>query len=133
MEFKVEGSVRNRKFVESLMPSIITQMGLQNSRKAVLIKVSDDCNGSGFTIPIDMIDSYLVVIKPNRKLKEIALTLAHEMVHVRQFAKGLLKITPKGNVWMGKLYPQKTPYLDQPWEIDAFSKQELVLRRAIEE
>lgn len=133
MEFDVEGSVRNRKFINAIMPSMIAQMGLQNSRKAVLIKVSDECDGCGFTIPIDMIDSYLVMIKPNRKLKEIALTLAHEMVHVRQFAKGMLKITPKGSVWMGKLYPKKTAYLDQPWEIDAFSKQELVLRRAIEE
>ena len=36
-------------------------------------------------------------------------------------------------VWLGKMYSKKTPYLDMPWEIEAFSKQELILRRAFEE
>jgi len=29
------------------------------------------------------------------------------------------------------LYTKKTEYLDQPWEQDAFAKQELIFRRAI--
>jgi hypothetical protein len=35
-------------------------------------------------------------------------------------------------MWKGKRYSKKTKYLDMPWEIDAFSKQELLLRRALE-
>jgi hypothetical protein len=31
------------------------------------------------------------------------------------------------------MYGKTTPYLDMPWEIEAFSKQELILRRAFEE
>jgi hypothetical protein len=53
------------------------------------------------------------------------------MVHVRQMAKGKFKSLPNGNTWNGKLYTKKTKYLDQPWEQDAFAKQELVFRRAI--
>jgi hypothetical protein len=76
----------------------------------------------------------MVVIKPNRRLKEIGLTLAHEMVHVKQMAKGTLKSTKNGvSIWAGKKYSKKTAYLSMPWEIEAFSKQELILRRAIEE
>jgi hypothetical protein len=51
---------------------------------------------------------------------------------VAQFAKGYLKPTAKGTMWKGRLYKRNHPYLDQPWEIQAFAKQEIVFRRAIE-
>jgi uncharacterized protein YjaZ len=66
-------------------------------------------------------------------LPQMLMTLAHEMVHVKQLSKGLLKQKRSGNIWLGKMYSNKTPYLDMPWEIEAFSKQELILRRAFEE
>ena len=60
-------------------------------------------------------------------------TLAHEMVHVRQLAKGLMKFLPnQARIWKGKRYSNKTHYLDQPWELDAFARQEIVFRKAIE-
>ena len=122
------------------MPSIIEQLGLTNSRKAVLVKVTNDqLDGmEGATFNMEFADCYLVLIKPARRITKInllniALTLAHEMVHVRQLAKGMMKFLPNNErVWMGKRYSKKTKYLDMPWELDAFAKQEIVLRKAIE-
>lgn len=136
MEFKVEGSRRNKKFVEALLPSIFTQLKLENCRKAVVIRVADECgDNSGVTLDLsEATGCYMVVIKPHRNLKDIGITLAHEMVHVKQMAKGTLKTTEKGeHIWAGKVYSKKTAYLSMPWEIEAFSRQELILRRAIEE
>jgi hypothetical protein len=134
MEFKVCGSKRNKKFVEAILPSMITQLGLDSSRKAVVIQIEDDgTSNMGSTIPVDALDSYIVVIKPHRKLKDIGFTLAHEMVHVRQMAKGILKSVKNGHTWAGKRYSNKTKYLDMPWEQDAFARQEIIFRRAIEE
>ena len=136
MEIKVEGSRRNKKFVEALLPSMITQLGLERCRKALLIRVYDECEGDnqGLTLYLSQFTgAYLVVIKPHRNLYHIGLTLAHELVHVKQFAKGTLKQGKHGHTWAGKKYSKKTPYLDQPWEIEAFSRQELILRRAFEE
>lgn len=136
MEFKVEGSRRNKKFVEALLPSMFKQLKLENSTKAVLIRVANECgNNSGMTLDLSAATGcYMVVIKPHRSLKEIGLTLAHELVHVKQMAKGTLKSTKNGaQVWAGKKYSKKTAYLSMPWEIEAFSRQELILRRAIEE
>jgi hypothetical protein len=134
MEFKVSGSKRNKKFVEAILPSIITQLGLDSSRKAVVIQIEDDGTPNmGTTIPIDVLNSYIVVVKPHRNLKEIGFTLAHEMVHVRQMAKGILKSVKNGHTWAGKRYSNKTKYLDMPWEQDAFARQEIIFRRAIEE
>ena len=134
MEFKVSGSKRNKKFVEAILPSMITQLGLDSSRKAVVIQIEDDgTDNMGSTIPVDALDSYIVVVKPHRKLKDIGFTLAHEMVHVRQMAKGILKSVKNGHTWAGKRYSNKTKYLDMPWEQDAFARQEIIFRRAIEE
>jgi len=51
--------------------------------------------------------------------KSILETVAHEMVHVRQFATGQLKYLSKGDKWRGKVYSTKTPYSRQPWEREA--------------
>jgi len=136
MEIKVEGSRRNRKFVEAILPSMVTQLKLDRCQKALLIRLYDECESNeGMTWDLSAVTgAYLVVIKPKRKLKEIALTLAHEMVHVKQLAKGTLKTTKNGvQVWAGKRFSKNTAYLSRPWEIEAFSKQELILRRAFEE
>lgn len=141
MEYQVEATNRMvKKFLDSLMPSMIDQLGLANSRRAVLVKVTDDqLDGmEGATLNIEIADCYLVLIKPPKRVTRtsmlsMALTLSHEMVHVRQLAKGMLRYLPNENkMWMGRRYSKKTKYLDQPWELDAFARQEIILRRAIE-
>ena len=131
MEYIVESkNADHKKWIEALLPSMIKQLGLTRSRKTVLITV-EKCESMGVTYPLDPIDSYVIAINPG-KLKDIGLTLAHEMVHVRQMAKGILQVKSGKNYWKGKRYTKRTKYLDQPWEQDAFAKQEIVFRRAIE-
>lgn len=134
MEYIVEGrSKKKTKFIEAIMPSIIRQLNLNNSRKALVVRLEHDCDGMGFTMPFDTIDSYIVVIKSTMSIKDIGLTLAHEMVHVRQMARGLLKTMNGVKYWRGRRYTKRTKYLDQPWEQDAFARQELIFRKAIAE
>jgi len=141
MEYDVNAdNSKVKKFLNSLMPSYIKQLGLTNSKRAVLVKVTKDLEDDfqGSTMNIDVADCMLVLIKAPKRLTpvslmEMATTLAHEMVHVKQIAKGQMKFLPgDAKIWKGKRYSKKTKYLDMPWEIDAFSKQELLLRRAIE-
>jgi hypothetical protein len=140
MEHACEGPAKAREFLNSLMPSMIDQLGLTRSRRAVLVKITQEIPEGldGATLHIDVADCYLVLIKRPRQLTKLALlnmatTLAHEMVHVRQLAKGQLKyLTKQNRLWMGRRYTKKTRYLDQPWEQDAFARQEMIVRRAIE-
>lgn len=132
MEFYVEGTPKNKAFVESLLPSMLAQLKLTKSKKFLHIILDPTIEELGSTVPLKGLDTYLVVLKPTRDLLALGATLAHELTHVSQFAKGTLQLTPKGKRWKGKFYGRKTPYLDQPWEIQAFSKQEIVMRRAIE-
>jgi hypothetical protein len=134
MDYLVEArSQKKKKFIEAILPSMVEQLGLINSKKSVLIRLEQDCQGMGYTVPVDILDSFVVVIKSSMSLKDVGLTLAHELVHVRQMAKGILKIKNGVNYWRGKRYTKRVKYLNQPWEQDAFARQEMVLRRAIEE
>ena len=136
MEITVDGSTRNKKWVKALLPSMLKQLNLENCRKGLLIRIKDECQGNeGITLDLTAATGcYLMVIKPKRSLVSIGLTLAHEMVHIKQMAKGTLKNQSGGvSYWAGKKYDsKKTKYLDLPWEVEAYSKQELILRRALE-
>ncbi len=134
MEYLVHArNKRTKKFVEEVLPSMIEQLGLKNSRKNLFIKVSKtdiDNDNDGQTAYIRAVDGIVVIIKP-QSLERMGITLAHEMVHVKQLAKGILKTVNGVNYWQGKKYSKRVKYLDLPWEVDAFSKQELIFRRAI--
>ena len=132
MEYHIEAGTKTRRYIEAVLPSMIAQLGLNRSRKLLIVKVDRDLEEQGTTIPLTGIDTFLVVIKPTRNLVNLGVTLAHELTHVAQFAQGTLQIAKKGKLWKGKLYKNNHPYLDQPWEIQAFERQELIFRRAIE-
>jgi hypothetical protein len=47
------------------------------------------------------------------------MTLAHEMVHVRQYAK--MELNEEMNRWHGEyVNTDLIPYHEQPWEIEAY-------------
>ena len=132
MEFHVDGRGKNKLFVESLLPSMLEQLKLTKSKKFLHIIIDPDLEDLGTTVPLNGLDTYLVALKPVKDKAVLGATLAHELTHVAQFAKGTLQLTPRGKRWKGKYYGRRTPYLEQPWEIQAFSKQEIIMRRAIE-
>lgn len=132
MECHVEAGPKTKRYIEAMLPSMMKQLGLTRSRKLLMIKVDRDLEEQGTTIPLTGIDTFLVVLRPTRDILNLGITLAHELTHVAQFANGTLQLTPKGKKWKGKFYPTDHPYLDQPWEIQAFARQELVFRRAID-
>jgi hypothetical protein len=132
MECHVEAGPKTKRYIEAMLPSMMKQLGLTRSRKLLMIKVDRDLEEQGTTIPLTGIDTFLVVLRPTRDILNLGITLAHELTHVAQFANGTLQLTPKGKKWKGKFYPMDHPYLDQPWEVQAFARQELVFRRAID-
>lgn len=67
------------------------------------------------------------VIEVNRKdpEDEIIQTLAHEVVHMRQYAYGYLN--EEMSSWMGeKVNSDKMNYFEQPWEIEAIDVGNLI-------
>ena len=128
-------SIKVRAFIDAVLPSIIDQLGLSNSRKELFINMTRSGvleGNDGMTSYLNQFDCIVILLKPCYSMEKLGLTLAHEMIHVKQIAKGKLKTVRGYRYWNGKRYGDKIKYLDQPWEIEAFSKQELLFRRSIE-
>lgn len=67
-----------------------------------------------------------IYINPHMGKRAQLMTLAHEMVHVKQYAKGELKtlFNKKENRWKGRyITDDQYHYFDQPWEIEAFGRE----------
>lgn len=70
---------------------------------------------------------YIITIANDLSMKETLLALAHEMVHVKQYAKGELKdiFRPVRSVrWMGEHYNvENEDYWELPFEIEAYGRE----------
>jgi hypothetical protein len=66
-----------------------------------------------------------IEVNKNVKLRRVLETVAHEMVHVKQFARGeLYESTRLGkHRWNGKWLKKNPDYWDQPWEIEAHGRE----------
>ena len=67
-----------------------------------------------------------VVLDSSLNFVEILFTLAHEMVHAKQFVRGQYQCVRAKNgrymkYWMGKKY--NVEYVNQPWEQEAYRRQ----------
>lgn len=60
------------------------------------------------------------VVKLRNDLKKPVLALAHEMIHIKQYAKGELCLYH--TKWKNTRVSQNTPYKDLPWEKEAYRK-----------
>jgi hypothetical protein len=59
------------------------------------------------------------------RLRRLLETVAHEMVHVKQFARGELYESARTNKhrWKGKWQRSQKEYWDLPWEIEAHGRE----------
>jgi hypothetical protein len=74
----------------------------------------DDYNVLGMPI------SFVIEVRQTDSEEEKLKTLAHEMVHVRQYIRG--ELNEEMSVWRGrKVDSDEIPYAEQPWEIEAES------------
>ena len=71
----------------------------------------------------------IMLVDSGLDMERLVLTLAHEMVHVKQYARGQIKhkLGGKTYYWMGR--PIRKQYYEQPWEVEAFSKERVLANK----
>lgn len=137
MLLKVEGSsAPKRKFVEGFTHLIAKQLKIESCRKPIVIMLKKGVKKEyGYNGVTGLYDGIIGVgIDTGLNVDQTMLTLAHEMVHVKQIAKGTLKYFIENGeevaIWRGKhVDTTKMLYVDRPWELEAYSKQEILVRR----
>lgn len=61
---------------------------------------------------------FLIELNPQIGAREILDTLAHEMVHVKQYAYS--ETNERLTRWKGEYISEDVDYYDQPWEVEAY-------------
>jgi Zn-dependent peptidase ImmA (M78 family) len=72
---------------------------------------------------------FVILIHKKLNKKQTLITLAHEMVHVKQYATGELKdyLRTESVRWQNKVFSlDKVKYWSSPWEKEAYKKDEIL-------
>jgi hypothetical protein len=79
---------------------------------------------------------FILEIKKKVILEDLLTTIAHECVHIKQFAKRELKdgrVIANSTIWKGsEINELKVDYEDLPWEIEAVENEYLLFQEFIE-
>jgi hypothetical protein len=138
MNFEVAiKSSHRRNLVEACVKFFIKELGLERSRYCLTVmsekglKSSEDAQGIVFRID----ERELAMLVDSRlSYKDLVETIAHEMVHVRQMARGTLKTAvSRGKthqIWRGKKM-RDVAYHRRPWEIEAFQLERLLVNNFV--
>jgi hypothetical protein len=116
-----------RGFITALAHLYVQELRLERSRVTVHIStVSGLLKSTGYRGGCVQISDHEISVAVDSRLdvETMATVLAHEMVHVKQYAKGQLKVAGSRFQWLGK--PFTGSYYDSPWEIEAFSRERLL-------
>lgn len=112
----------------------ITYFYLRNSKYTLTLITSKDQVKETGAKGLTGCDGNNIIVCLDSRLNETDMlaTMAHEMVHVQQIAKGTLIYRMDGDkeicIWCGKDCAHLS-YLDRPWELRAMAQTEIIVRK----
>lgn len=93
---------------------------------SISVRAVDNCGANGYCTKMSK-KHYEIEIDSSLEFEHMMITLAHEVVHVKQYATKELNTMFVGknivDVWKGKRY-KNVEYEDQPWEWEALLMEE---------
>lgn len=126
------GTKSQKKYVKSITDFCVNKLMPRMVSLELNIRLRDfgRDDSYGYCISADDTDpnrprEFDLDINSKVKLRLLLETVAHEIVHVKQFARGELyqsSVTMKHR-WQGKWYKRTLSYWDQPWEIEAHGRE----------
>lgn len=126
------GSWTQRKHVKSIAEFTMQKLMPRMNDITVNIKLKrfGKDNSYGYCMPTDdeaydRPRSFEIEINSTARLRRLLETVAHELVHVKQFARGELYqgIRVNKHRWQGEWLEDNIDYWDLPWEIEAHGRE----------
>lgn len=122
-----------KEMIEGCINLFIRELKLEKSKATLFVFSRKDfekeTTAAGMVYPYD---NGIITMELDSRLcmDKLIHTIAHEMVHVRQIAKGQLSYQGKKIFWKGqRVYPKRMSYYDHPWEIDAWRNEKVLASR----
>ena len=132
MEFEVITRSKYKDAIEKSAKFYAKKLNISKSNYKVLIYTDNDLKSqgaNGFALRTGKNTAHIVLYSRLSTL-QLLCTLAHEMVHIKQFVRGHYKSEKSRNgkykkFWLGEQVLAK--YEKQPWEVEAYKKQGILL------
>ena len=84
----------------------------------------EDIDGYGHCLEEDSNRDFTVTIRRGLNTRDLATTLIHEMIHVKQYARKELRNVNGVTLWKSQEHA-KVKYDEAPWEIEAYALEEM--------
>jgi hypothetical protein len=116
------GSQSQKKHTVRMVEFCIKTLMPRMQTLDIVVKLNKPKGAMGYCLELDNKREFELEIDKTQPLRRLLETVAHEMVHVKQYARR--ELHPATDSWMGKTYnPKKVSYWDLPWEIEAHGRE----------
>ena len=117
----IETTISNSHIIKSFVRFICTELNIKPKR--IIVAELEDLESNTIGLCIDESeDEFIILVKEaTRTLSDILVTIAHEMIHVKQYMKQHLG-------WLLDNYGH-IHYLERWWEKEAFAKSVLLVEK----
>jgi hypothetical protein len=137
MIITMEGSsAAKRKFLHGFAHMLAIELEIDHFDNKVIIYVKKDLRKDRGYAGVSGLLNGTCGVGLDSKLgfERTMSTLAHEMVHVKQLLEGTLKVERDDGkdifIWKGEVFKTEgLLYVDRPWELEAYSQQEVLVKR----
>jgi len=123
MTISIQGGTKNqKKYARSMVKFCIKTLMPRMKTLDITVKLKNPKGAMGYCLELDDNRTFEIEADKKLRLRKLLETIAHEMVHVKQYARR--ELHPVHNTWCGKtINPKKTSYWDLPWEIEAHGRE----------
>ena len=123
MTIRIQGGTKNqKKYVRSMVKFCTKTLMPRMKTLDITIKLTSPNGAMGYCLELDNNRTFEIEADRKLRMRKLLETIAHEMVHVKQYARR--ELHPVHETWCGKTYnPKKVSYWDLPWEIEAHGRE----------
>ena len=123
MTISIQGGTKNqKKYARSMVKFCIKTLMPRMKTLDITVKLKNTNGAMGYCLELDDNRTFEIEADKKLRLRKLLETIAHEMVHVKQYARR--ELHPVTDTWCGKTYnPKKISYWDLPWEIEAHGRE----------
>jgi len=128
------GTAKQKEYITSIVEFVWATLMPRKRNLNVHVKLTTLKDAYGYCLA-ETYNDFEIEIHSKLRLRRMLETVAHEMVHVKQFARGELYegIRVNKHRWQGEWLEDNIDYWDLPWEIEAHGRETGLFIRWCEE
>jgi len=118
----IGGSKSQKKHTQGMVEFCANKLMPRLYNLDITVRLCKPKGALGYCLELEDKRTFELEIDRTQPLRQLLETVAHEMVHVKQYARR--ELHPSKEAWLGKtVNPKKVSYWDLPWEIEAHGRE----------